>query len=126
MRLNNFSTMKRKRKRIGRGGKRGSFSGRGIKGQKSRSGRKIRPAERDLIMRIPKLRGFRNKTKSEKLQPINVGELERRNITVADRKTLGNAKILGGGVLTKQIAVVGIPVSKAAREKILKAHGTIS
>ncbi len=45
------------RKRIGRGGKRGTYSGKGIKGQKSRAGRKIRPAVRDLIQRTPKLRG---------------------------------------------------------------------
>lgn len=49
------------RKRIGRGGKRGTYSGRGMKGQKSRAGRKIRPAVRDLIQRTPKLRGARNK-----------------------------------------------------------------
>ena len=47
-------------KRVGRGGKRGSFSGRGIKGQKARSGRKIRPEIRDLIMKIPKSRGHRH------------------------------------------------------------------
>ncbi len=44
-------------KRIARGGKRGRTSGRGQKGQKSRSGRKIRPAIRDLVQRTPKLRG---------------------------------------------------------------------
>ncbi len=49
------------RKRIGRGGKRGTYSGKGIKGQKSRAGKKIRPAIRDLIQRTPKLRGIRNK-----------------------------------------------------------------
>ncbi|MBU2101416.1 hypothetical protein KKH05_01725 [Patescibacteria group bacterium] len=50
----------KKKKRIGRGGKRGTFSGRGIKGQKSRAGRKIRPASRDLIQQLPKLRGSKN------------------------------------------------------------------
>jgi len=48
------------KKRIGRGGKRGTFSGKGVKGQKSRAGRKIRPATRDLIQQIPKLRGAKN------------------------------------------------------------------
>src|SRR3989344_2607759 len=52
---------KHKRKvRIGRGGKRGSFSGRGTKGQKARAGRRIRPEVRDLIMKIPKHRGYRH------------------------------------------------------------------
>ncbi len=44
-------------KRVGRGGKRGTTSGKGQKGQKSRSGHRIRPAERDMIQRLPKLRG---------------------------------------------------------------------
>lgn len=48
-------------KRIGRGGKRGTFSGRGTKGQRARAGHRIRPAERDLIQHLPKLRGTRNK-----------------------------------------------------------------
>lgn len=51
------------KKRIGRGGKRGTTAGRGTKGQKARSGHVIRPAERDLIQRLPKLRGYANKPK---------------------------------------------------------------
>jgi large subunit ribosomal protein L15 len=51
----------RDKKRIGRGGKRGGYSGRGQKGQKSRAGRRIRPAERDIILRLPKLRGNRSR-----------------------------------------------------------------
>lgn len=51
----------KKSKRIGRGGRRGIFSGRGVKGQKSRAGHRIRPAERDLIQHLPKLRGAGNK-----------------------------------------------------------------
>lgn len=49
----------KKRKRIGRGGKRGTYSGRGVKGQKSRSGRRFAPVIRSLIKRYPKLRGYR-------------------------------------------------------------------
>ncbi|MFA4999502.1 MAG: hypothetical protein WC519_02120 [Parcubacteria group bacterium] len=45
------------KKRIARGGKRGKTAGRGQKGQKSRSGRHIRPAVRDFVQRTPKLRG---------------------------------------------------------------------
>ena len=48
------------KKRIGRGGKRGTYSGKGVKGQKSRAGSKIRPGTRDLIQQIPKLRGSRD------------------------------------------------------------------
>jgi len=53
-------TINKSKKRVGRGGKRGTYSGRGIKGQKSRAGRKIRPAIRDLMQRTPKLRGSKN------------------------------------------------------------------
>ena len=44
-------------KRVGRGGKRGKTAGRGTKGQKARAGGTPRPAERDMIKKIPKLRG---------------------------------------------------------------------
>ena len=44
-------------KRIGRGGKRGKTSGRGTKGQKARAGNSMRPEMRDIIKKLPKLRG---------------------------------------------------------------------
>ncbi len=56
----------KKHKRVGRGGKRGTTSGGGTKGQKSRAGHRIRPAERDLIQRLPKLKGFNNKRRNKK------------------------------------------------------------
>ena len=42
-------TSKKSKKRIGRGGKRGTYSGRGIKGQKARAGHRIRPEIRDIL-----------------------------------------------------------------------------
>lgn len=64
------------KKRIGRGGKRGTYSGRGVKGQKARAGRKIRPATRDLIQQIPKLRGSKNKgsrkRKGKSKKPVKI------------------------------------------------------
>ena len=59
-------TPNKNRKRIGRGGKRGTTSGRGQKGQTSRAGHRIRPAERDLIQRLPKLKGVKNKPKLDR------------------------------------------------------------
>lgn len=56
------------KKRIGRGGKRGTYSGRGQKGQKARAGHKIRPALRDLIQRLPKLRGIGNRASFYRLR----------------------------------------------------------
>ena len=48
--------------RVGRGGKRGKTSGRGTKGQNARAGRKKRPEMRDIIKKLPKLRGYRFNT----------------------------------------------------------------
>ncbi|RMD60235.1 ribosomal protein L15 family protein, partial [Candidatus Parcubacteria bacterium] len=69
------ATRRKKKKRVGRGGKRGTYSGRGMKGQKARAGRKIRPASRDLILRIPKRRGVKNKPLGEKPVVINLADL---------------------------------------------------
>jgi len=63
------------KKRIGRGGKRGTTSGRGTKGQKSRAGHCIRPAERDFIQRLPKLRGFKNKAKRKNKSKLKTKEV---------------------------------------------------
>jgi len=57
-----FHTLKGKTKRkrsrqVGRGGTRGKTAGRGTKGQNARAGRKKRPELRDIIKRVPKLRG---------------------------------------------------------------------
>ena len=58
----------KKSKRVGRGGKRGTYCGKGIKGQKSRAGAKIRPELRDLVKKIPKVRGYKFNPKEKKLQ----------------------------------------------------------
>lgn len=114
-----------KKKRIGRGGKRGTTSGRGTKGQKSRSGHRIRPAMRDLLIRIPKLRGYRNKSIKAKQASVNVSDLNKLSEALVTKKNLGNVKILGGGDLNKAVNVEGLKVSKSAREKILKAGGSV-
>lgn len=56
----------KKKKRVGRGGKRGTYCGRGIKGQKARAGAKIRPQIRNLIKKIPKVRGYKSKRRKVK------------------------------------------------------------
>ncbi len=112
--------------RVGRGGKRGTTSGRGTKGQKSRSGHVIRPAERDLLIRLPKLRGYRNKSIISKTRGVNVGRLETMKDSEFSSVNLGDVKILGGGELKKKVSVKGLPVSKSAKEKIEKAGGTVT
>lgn len=146
MDLKQFPSIKRKRiQRIGRSGKRGSYSGRGVKGQRSRSGHRIRPAERDLIIRIPKRRGFANVTKTDRTVVFNLGKLSARLKSFAQGKTpleldrdllkaagllkkgfRGEVKLLGEGEITFPIAVKGIQVSKSAKMKIGKAGGSVT
>lgn len=61
-------TKRKYAKQVGRGGTRGKTSGRGTKGQNARAGRKKRPEMRDIIKRIPKLRG-RGKSSLKSFQP---------------------------------------------------------
>jgi len=134
MQLHNLAIKNRKEKRIARGGKRGTTSGRGQKGQKSRSGHRIRPAQRDLLIRIPKLRGYANKPKSEFNLILTLTDLEKIKADVIDRNTLkaflgrdfrNEIKILDKGELKKAVKVQGIKVSKGAKEKIEKAGGEV-
>lgn len=130
------SLNKRKIKRIGRGGKRGTYSGRGQKGQKSRSGHRIRPAERDIFSKIPKLRGVKNKSIRLKPVVINVGNLEKiLDDTSFNKKALikkgiikrvsREVKLTGDGEVKKAFIIEGAKVSKTAREKIERAGGII-
>jgi large subunit ribosomal protein L15 len=138
------------RKRVGRGlgsGK-GRYSGRGLKGQKSRSGsHKMRPGfeggQNPLYMRLGKQRGgsadalpvgpFRTST-----APVNVSALEERFDAGAEvtpetlvekgvlKNTKTDVKILGNGELKKKLVVTAHAVSASAREKIEAAGGTIT
>jgi large subunit ribosomal protein L15 len=141
---------RKERKRIGRGlgsGK-GRYSGRGIKGQKARSGSHKLPAgfeggQMPLDMRLGKLRGntsadakpvgpFRTYT-----QPVNLRDLEQRFEAGAEvtleallekgliRNTRIDVKILGSGDLTKKLSVTAHGFSASAREKIEAAGGTV-
>lgn len=145
MKLHSRTSIRPKRlQRIGRSGKRGSYSGRGVKGQKSRSGRRIRPAERDIILKIPKIRGFRNKPKentpvvlnldvlSLKLKPqakagapLEVGYAALRTAKLLKKDYKGRVKILGSGEIAFPITVAGFQVSESAKAKIEKAGGSV-
>jgi len=131
----------RRKKRIGRGGKRGSYSGRGIKGQKSRAGRRIRPADRDLLIRLPKQRGFSNRLKNPKPVVLNIKDLVNiaakhehatidievlKKISLLPKSYRGTVKILAQGELKKPINIKGLLVSESAKMKIEKAGGTIA
>lgn len=75
------NTKNRKAKQVGRGGTRGKTSGRGTKGQNARTGRKKRPEMRDIIKRLPKLRGRGKnflKSRFEENYPVKLSVLEQK------------------------------------------------
>lgn len=130
----------KKKKRVGRGGVHGTYSGRGIKGQKARAGRKLVPAIRSLIKRYPKLRGYRFKPQGLKPAVVNIDVLEKKfqagekvspSILLEKRiirRVKGltpRVKILGDGKLTKSLMIENCLVSKKAKEAIEKANGQI-
>lgn len=131
---------KKGRKRIGRGGKKGTYSGQGVKGQKARAGRRLKPAIRELIKRYPKLRGYKFKKIGLKPTIVNLQTLEKKfksgeivNPKVLLEKKLiprikgriPQVKILGEGKLTKKLTIEGCQISKQAKEKIEKVGGSI-
>ena len=130
------NTSRRGIKRIGRGGKRGTYSGKGQKGQSSRAGHKKRPAQRDLVIRTPKLRGYKNKPKSDKVKAIQLGRLSKISEKDINKEILlkyelisslrSPVKILGGGELKEAKNLSGIKVSKSVKKQIESAGGTVS
>jgi large subunit ribosomal protein L15 len=128
------------KKRVGRGpgSGNGKTSGRGEKGQKSRSGYSrmlgFEGGQMPLHRRLPK-RGFTNIFKKERAV-VNVSDLERfENGAVVDESTLranglvkgqieGGIKILGDGKLTKKLTVHAHKFSESARKQIEAAGGT--
>ena len=143
--LNTLNNLKTKKIRVGRGigsGK-GKTSGRGVKGQKSRSGVAIKSFEggqMPLYRRLPK-RGFRP-IKKDNVAVINLGDLQRlidtKNIS-ADvkinidtfkkskffRKSINKFKVLSNGDFNSKIDIEADYFSKIAKEKIEKAGGQI-
>ncbi len=139
-------TKNKKRKLIGRGGKRGKTSGRGTKGQWAHGSHGVRPELRDTIKKFPKLRGHgKNRADSvdgNKLKNtiVNLDELERvfANGDLVTLETLlekglvkkvrgqnPSVKILGRGAAEKKLKLVGLLISRSAKEAIEKAGGTV-
>lgn len=138
------NTSARNSTRIGRGGKRGKTSGRGGKGQTARAGNSTRPEIRDMIKKIPKLRGQgkngnKNKAIINKYVALNLSDLEAKmdagviniNSIVESglvSKRMGKnpaVKILSRGDVTKKFNIEGLPISSSAKEKIEKAGGSV-
>lgn len=102
----------KKSRRVGRGGKRGSYSGRGIKGQRSRAGARIRPAIRDLILKLPKLRGVHFRSIKKKPAIVDISEIENKfsdgeKINPETLEKAGLASRFGGKL--PEIKVLGKP-----------------
>ena len=145
LKLNNRSKINKSKLRVGRGigsGK-GKTSGRGVKGQKSRSGVAIKSFEggqMPLYRRLPK-RGF-NPIKREKIAILNLDKIQ----SFIDKKTIDTSsvintsllkklrlinknsiklKILGTGEIKKKINIEADLASKSAQEKLEKIGGSI-
>ena len=140
------NTTRKDAKRIGRGGKRGKTSGKGGKGQTARAGGRPRPEMRDIIKRIPKLRGHgKNRARTvnnERVLPevVNLKVLEAafvagdtvspqtlmaKGIITTKKGKMPKVKILGTGELTKKITLSGCIFSESVRAKIEKAGGSV-
>ncbi|HPA25670.1 MAG TPA: 50S ribosomal protein L15 [bacterium] len=129
---------KKKKRDLGRGGKRGTFSGRGSKGQKARSGGKHklnRLGMRRLMQETPKLRGFKSRQiKPEILNLETLAKKFKANDKISPEVLLENkllknikngVKILGRGEIDFKLEISNCEVSANAKEKIEKAGGVI-
>lgn len=133
-------------KRIGRGGKRGKTSGKGGKGQTARAGGRPRPEMRDIIKRLPKLRGHgKNRARTvnnERVLPtvVNLSSIEAAFAagdtvspqTLHAKRVIGllkgklpAVKILGTGEITKKLTISGCSYSASVKEKVEKAGGQV-
>lgn len=133
----------KKRMIVARGGKRGKTSGRGGKGQTARAGNKRRPEWRDVIKKLPKLRGRgknSNKPVSDAFKVINIGILEgifntgdmitpailiEKGVIGTESGNIPMIKILGEGEITKTFKISGCAISGSAKDKIEKAGGSV-
>jgi large subunit ribosomal protein L15 len=130
----------RGKKRVGRGGRKGTYSGHGMKGQKARAGRKMVPIVIEMIKRYPKLRGYRTfaienyfavvnlevlEKTSKDGEIINPENLIKKGIVSKIKGRTPKVKILGTGKLTKKLVVENCKMSKTAKEAIEKAGGSI-
>lgn len=140
------ATKRKSAKRIGQGGKRGKTSGRGGKGQTARTGNSTRPEMRDIIKKLPKLRGHgKNRADSVNneqvpVMPINLSVIEANfkpdsvvsprslvdlKLVNTRRKRVPVVKILGTGTLTIKVTIEGCMVSASAEAKVIAAGGKV-
>ena len=131
------SKTKKSKKRVGRGGKRGTYAGRGQNGQRANAGGRLPSPEREQIKKFPKLRGIKNKSKKPSPVIVNVGDLDKlfgdeKNITSVSfiekgmiKRKSSPVKILGDGEVKSVYNLKNVAVSKSAKLKIEKAGGKV-
>lgn len=127
---------------VGRGGKRGKTSGRGTKGMKARAGAKFRPALKDFIKRMPKMRGRgvnTFKSFAPRAIPVSLDDIEKafkagervepstlvkKGVVEKIDGKYPRIKVLSGEI-SKAVTVSGIEVSASAKALIEKAGGKV-
>ncbi|HOM68229.1 MAG TPA: uL15 family ribosomal protein [Candidatus Paceibacterota bacterium] len=129
------------KKRVGRGGKRGTYSGRGQKGQKARAGHKIKEQERENLLKIPQRLGIKFQARPKPLvkiitltdldknfskgEVVNNKTLVKRGLIKKTNGKMPKVKILANGSITKPLIISQIEISKSAKELIEKAKGKV-
>ena len=128
------------RKIVGRGGKKGTYSGKGGKGQTARAGRKLVPVIRELIKRYPKLKGYRAFVLEDNAVVVNLGVLSKnfkdgevvnpanlidKGIVRMIKGKTPEVKILGGGKMDKKLTFENCKVSGKAKDAIIKSGGVV-
>jgi large subunit ribosomal protein L15 len=133
---------RKKRKTIGRGGKKGTYCGKGNKGQKARSGAHVNPlfegGRSTLIDHMKKIRGFKARTAKKATTSLERIEKKFENGEIVDKKSLikfeiigrleaqNGIKIIGKGKITKKLTIdKGIFLSAAAKSAVEKAGGKV-
>lgn len=140
MQINDLKAAKKdSKKRVGRGGKKGTYSGAGMKGQKSRSGHSqaatFTGGNSSIVGQTKKLKGFTSRR--PETQVVNVGDIDRvfengEEITPGSLKKKGlisklslPVKVLSEGEISKKVSMREVAFSVVAKEKIEKAGGTV-
>jgi large subunit ribosomal protein L15 len=144
MQINNLKRLHKNKKDriIGRGGKHAKTSGRGGKGQTARAGNKRRPELRDIIKKIPKMRGYQFNSYAVKPVTVSLDKIAKafpkggdinptillENKVISKRKGFTpSVKILNGKeAFSLKLKVSKCLVSNTAKEQIEKAGGQVA
>ncbi|MDD4358706.1 MAG: uL15 family ribosomal protein [Candidatus Pacebacteria bacterium] len=130
----------KKAKRIGRGGKKGTFSGKGSKGQHSRAGTRFQPLVKEWIKKYHKLRGYRFGIQGKTVITFDLNDLEKnfesgdvispkslieKNLIKGTEGSSPKVKILAKGDITKSFIIERCKVSAKAKEIIESKSGQV-